>query len=53
MFIIRQLMQAMACQAVQMCRAGQKERSDVCQHRYSVQVLENRLVITPAYITKA
>ncbi len=31
-----------------MCRAGQKERSDICQHRLSGQVLENRLVITPA-----
>ena len=30
-------------------RAGQKERSDCCQHCVSVQVLENRVVITPAF----
>ena len=28
--------------------AGQKERSDVYQHRFSGQVLENRLVVIPA-----
>ena len=35
-----------------MCKAGQKERSDVCQHRLSGQVLENRLVIIPALCTR-